>query len=119
MGLDSGDQYFVQVDDAAGVEISTNTGVSNKDDAHIGILKKRDKTVYLEYYDASTSHTSSDSQILFASDNEFNTAVFRVGRYDTNYLDGELNELIIFNRALTDIEIADVKGYLNYKYKIY
>ena len=34
-------------------------------------------------------------------------------------MDGQLNELIIFNRALTDTEIAEVRGYLNLKYKIY
>ena len=34
-------------------------------------------------------------------------------------MEGQFNELIIFNRALTDAEIADVRGYLNLKYKIY
>jgi hypothetical protein len=32
---------------------------------------------------------------------------------------GEFNELIIFNRQLTDVEITEVRGYLNLKYKIY
>jgi len=34
-------------------------------------------------------------------------------------MSGQLNELIIFNRALSDTEIAEVRGYLNLKYKIY
>ena len=50
----------------------------------------------------------------------FNTATFNIGSYNsTNNMDGQLNELIIFNRALTDTEIAEVRGYLNLKYKIY
>jgi hypothetical protein len=119
MGLNSSDQYYVTVNDDVGIEITTRTGVSNKDDAHIAILQKSEKTVYLEYYDASTSHTSSNNQLSFDTTDTFNGEPFKVGRHTTNYLNGELNELIIFNRVLTATEISDVKGYLNYKYKIY
>ena len=119
MGLNSSNQYAVHVSDDAGVEATTRTGSDNKDDAHIAILKKSGTRVTLEYYDASTSHTSSDIQGAFDTADTFNGEKFTVGLHASHYLNGEFNELIIFNRALTDVEIADVKGYLNLKYKIY
>ena len=119
MGLNASDQYAVHVSDDAGVEATTRTGSDNKDDAHIAILKKSGTRVTLEYYDASTSHTSSDIQGAFDTADTFNGEKFTVGLHASHYLNGEFNELIIFNRALTDVEIADVKGYLNLKYKIY
>jgi hypothetical protein len=119
MGLNASNQYAVHVSDDAGVEATTRTGSDNKDDAHIAILKKSGTRVTLEYYDASTSHTSSDIQGAFDTADTFNGEKFTVGLHASHYLNGELNELIIFNRALTDVEIADVKGYLNLKYRIY
>jgi hypothetical protein len=43
-----------------------------------------------------------------------------VGSYSGGQLlDGNVSELIVYNRALSDSEIDDVRGYLNLKYKIY
>jgi len=54
---------------------------------------------------------------------EFDNTVFGVGVYDegnqVSYLKGNIEEVIVYDRVLTDIEIADVRGYLNLKYKIY
>ena len=49
----------------------------------------------------------------------FNNAAFTVGNYETFHLEGNISEVIVYNRALSSSEIADVKGYLNLKYKIY
>ena len=38
---------------------------------------------------------------------------------NTRYLDGDFQEVIIYDRKLTDKETAQVVGYLNLKYKIY
>ena len=87
---------------------------------HISILKKNNKTIDLEYYDYANSKTATDNDSSFDNTFVFNTATFNIGSYNsTNYMDGQLNELIIFNRALSDTEIAEVRGYLNLKYKIY
>ena len=100
--------------------ITANTAVDNKASNHISILKKHNKRIDLEYYDSANSITANDEDSGFNHSFVFNTATFNIGSYNsTNYMDGQLNELIIFNRALTDTEIAEVKGYLNLKYKIY
>ena len=50
----------------------------------------------------------------------FNTAKFDIGSLNSSsFLSGQLQEVIIYNRALSSTEIANVKGYLNLKYKIY
>jgi len=100
--------------------ITANTAVDNKASNHISILKKHNKRIDLEYYDSANTITATDNDSSFDNTFVFNTATFNIGSYNsTNYMDGQLNELIIFNRALTDTEIAEVKGYLNLKYKIY
>ena len=100
--------------------ITANTAVDNKASNHISILKKNNKRIDLEYYDSANSITATDNDASFDNTFVFNTATFNIGSYNsTNNMDGQLNELIIFNRALTDTEIAKVRGYLNLKYKIY
>jgi hypothetical protein len=101
-------------------EITANTAVDNKESNHISILKKHNKRIDLEYYDSSNSITATDNDASFDNTFAFNTTTFNIGSYNsTNNMDGQLNELIIFNRALSDTEIARVRGYLNLKYKIY
>jgi len=100
--------------------ITANTAVDNKASNHISVLKKHNKRIDLEYYDSANSITATDNDASFDNTFVFNTATFNIGSYNsTNNMDGQLNELIIFNRALTDTEIAEVRGYLNLKYKIY
>ena len=57
----------------------------------------------------------------------FNNQPFRVGSQQTSigegvnlgFLDGNIQEVIVYNRALNSFEIEKVKDYLNKKYKIY
>ena len=49
------------------------------------------------------SFTGTDNNGSFDHEVTFNTASFNIGKYyTTNYMTGEFNELIIFNRQLTD-----------------
>ena len=50
----------------------------------------------------------------------FNQTPFKVGVSNTTYLNNaNIEEVIVFNRVLSAVEMEDVKGYLNLKYKIY
>ena len=50
----------------------------------------------------------------------FNSNNFSIGSgVNLGYLKGNIQEVIIYNRALDSYEIAKVKDYLNKKYKIY
>lgn len=119
IGTDSNGYIAATVNDGT-TQITANTGVDNKTSNHVSILKMHNKRIDLEYYDAANSITATDNDAGFDNTFNFNTAVFNIGSYNsTNYMEGQFNELIIFNRALTDAEIADVRGYLNLKYKIY
>ena len=51
---------------------------------------------------------------------DFDSQKYEIGGFSTDYLeDGNVEEVIVFNRVLTNNEIQDIKGYLNTKYKIY
>ena len=119
LGTNGAGQLEIIIKDEAAETIATRTGSDNKGLSHIGIVKKHNKKVYLEYYDSSTSSTFDMTNSSFDNSDTFNATTFKIGIMNTYYLSGELNELIIFNRALSDTEIAEVRGYLNLKYKIY
>jgi len=119
MGIDATGKYNVRVNDGS-IDLSVTTTDDAYGDYHIGILHKNNTRINLEYYDASGGFTGNNQNGSFNQEVRFNAASFDIGKYYTgNYMTGEFNELIIFNRQLTDAEIADVKGYLNLKYKIY
>ena len=119
MGIDTNGKYNVRVNDGT-YDLSVSTTDDAHGDYHIGIMHLHNKRVHLEYYDALGSFTNTDFDSQFDHELTYNAASFDIGKYNTgNYMTGEFNELIIFNRQLTNAEIADVKGYLNLKYKIY
>ena len=116
-----GGQLQVEVIDEGSKVIATKTDINIKGKPHIGVLKKNNKTIDLDYYDSSNSSTTTNNNSGFDNTQDFDKSTFKVGTEgaSSNFLSGELNELIIFNRSLSDAEIADIKGYLNLKYKIY
>jgi len=119
IGSGAGGFITASVSDGTNTITATTSGHLNAL-PHISILKKHNKRIDLEYYDFENSKTATDQNSSFDNTFAFNTAPFNVGSYNGGkYLDGQLNELIIFNRALSDAEIAEVRGYLNLKYKIY
>ena len=62
----------------------------------------------------------TSSTIASWSGVSFNSSKYFVGSFSTDFLDdGNVEEVIVFNRVLTDNEMEDIKGYLNTKYKIY
>jgi hypothetical protein len=119
IGLISPGNFYARVSDGV-VALKTNTGIVNTGDNHIGILKKNNKRIDLQYYDSANSISTTNNDSGFDHNTTFNRNSFSVGSYDgTDFLDGNVSELIVYNRALSDTEIADVRGYLNLKYKIY
>ena len=73
----------------------------------------------MEYYDLQNSLLSTGTNALFDPAVEFNTNTFIIGTASSIVLNGNIQEVIVYNRALTDSEITNVRGYLNLKYKIY
>ena len=104
--------------------IITQTNVDNLATNHIGVFKKNGKRIDLEYYDSANSILTNVTNLGFNDTTTFNSAKFNIGSFDTGItditlLDGNISEVIVYNRELSESEISDVKGYLNLKYKIY
>jgi len=119
IGTDANGYLSAAVNDGV-TSLSTNTAVVNTLSNHIGILKKDNKRIDLEYYDLFNSIATTDNDGSFDNSFSFNTAKFDIGSLnESQFLNGQLQEVIIYNRALSNTEISDVKGYLNLKYKIY
>lgn len=88
--------------------------------SHIACARIKDTDFSLQY----NNNTEITANYASYSNNDgFNLAPFKIGYIDLGgvgtYWDGEIQEVIIYNRALSDAETADVRGYLNKKYKIY
>ena len=119
IGTDANGYFSTKVNDGA-TELITNTAIDNTLSNHIGILKKDGKDINSEYYDSSNTITKTDTDAAFDNTFLFNTAQFNIGYFGvTEYLGGQVQEVIVYNRALSSTEIANVKDYLNLKYKIY
>lgn len=105
-----------------------DTGKDNISESHISVVKKSSKTLDLKYYTSNPTKnfTGTITNSSFNAAKEFNEQVFAIGGFynqtsgiTSQYFNGEVQEFIVYNRALSDSEIDDVQGYLNLKYKIY
>lgn len=88
--------------------------------SHIACARIKDTDFSLQY----NNNTEITANYASYSNNDgFNLAPFKIGDIDLGGVgscwNGDIQEVIIYNRALTDAEIAEVRGYLNLKYKIY
>jgi hypothetical protein len=130
MGTNVAGNYEVSVSDGTTVLLEKTTTVDTGG-YHIGVLRKESDTINLNYYDSSSSVVGADTDAAFITTTSFKNEKFRIGstqisdgltppsEINTRYLDGEVQELIIYDRKLSDNEVSKVVGYLNLKYKIY
>ena len=121
VGITDDFEYRAKITKEVGMELEVDNSTNILGKNHIGILKKYADTIDLHYYDSVNSTLSSDTNGAFPQELQFDIQKFNIGSFDgtVRHLDGEIQEVIIYNRALSDSEIADVIGYLNLKYKIY
>ena len=121
VGITDDFEYRAKITLEIGMELEVNNSTNILGKNHIGILKKYRDTIDLHYYDSVNSTLSSDTNGAFPQELQFDIQKLHIGSFDgaVRHLDGEVQEVIIYNRALSDSEIADVRGYLNLKYKIY
>jgi len=124
IGLDANDDFSVtNAFGAQSMTIKIPSSTAIKNTPHIGVVRRTggDTTDNLKvlYYDANLQDSDSANAANVAS--SYNNFAFNIGsrQGEAFFLSGEFNELIIYNRALTDVEVNDIVGYLNYKYKIY
>lgn len=130
MGTNATGNYEVSVSDGT-TSITKNTGTVDTGKYHIGTLRKQGQTVYLDYYDSSNVYDLSKTEGAFVSTTSFEQDKFRLGctkesdglvppsLVNVRHLKGDWQELIIYDRKLTEDETAKVVDYLNKKYKIY
>lgn len=105
--------------DSTGTEGSVTLDTSDTSLYHIAVAKLENKRLYLEY-----NNTLNDSIQESGYDNTttFNATNYNLGSDGATtayYLKGNMQEVIIYNSFLSDHQIADVKSYLNNKFKIY
>lgn len=116
IGGRNGNTYVALEDDAAHTFVGGGSGSTT------------DYSIIRADLDGSTGNVNvqrnndsiTSSTIASWSGVSFNSSKYFVGSFSTDFLDdGNVEEVIVFNRVLTDNEMEDIKGYLNTKYKIY
>ena len=130
MGTNAAGNYEVSVSDGTTL-LTKNTGTINTANFHIASLRKTGKDIDFNFYDSLNEIASSDTDAAFVSTTSFEQQKFRLGctqttdggappaAYNLRYLDGDFQEVIIYDRKLTDAETEKVVDYLNKKYRIY
>jgi hypothetical protein len=130
MGIDATGHFFGAVSDGTTV-LTENANQNSVGKYHIGCLRKKNKNVYVDYQSpiGSTDVTHFDAAFDLAV--SFESKQFRIGctqesdgllppaPVDVRFAVGNLHEVIIYNRKLSDEEMNKVNDYLNKKYKIY
>jgi hypothetical protein len=130
MGTNAAGNYEVSVSDGT-TTLSEKTATIDTGKFHIASLRKDGATIYLNYYDSGNTFYASDYDGSFDLTKSFEQSKFTVGcvkasnglippsETNARYLDGDFQEVIIYDRKLTDDETAKVVDYLNKKYRIY
>jgi hypothetical protein len=109
---------FFSDDSGNGGEVSIDG--ANTGQYHIGVAKLHNKKLSLEYNNTlSDSLQDANYNHSTTHDNNAFDIGYKTSAPSTNYLKGNLQEIIIYNAALDDAKIAEVKTYLNNKFKIY
>ena len=116
----NGRLYFKAKDDTGNSGQLSSTVLDLGTNLHIGYARINGTTFSLKYNDSPTLTTTVP---LYSNNDGFNLAPFRIGFIESgvagDYWDGDIQEVIMYNRALTDSEVSQVSDYLNKKYKIY
>ena len=106
--------------DANGDGANLTLSGSDTSNYHIAVAHFHNKNMHLEFNNTLSSHVQESG---FDHTTTFNDATYTIGyklsEDATHYLDGNLQEFIIYDHELTETEIANIKSYLNNKYKIY
>jgi len=133
MGTKDNGEYNVYMINSS-EELSVDLPVTSSDlgKPHIGVLRYLNVEIKHDYYSADWEFNNiQDYNInFFEAGDTFNDEKFRIGCTTNNiavppeptnikYLDGDFQEIIMYDKALTDDEVAKVVDYLNKKYKIY
>ena len=110
-------ELSARVSDGATTITATLTG-SNDSNYHIGTYKLQNKTLSVQYDALGSSLSTSVTESGYENTTSFNNAIYTISS-STSPIKANIQEFIIFNSVLSDVEIANVKSYLNTKYKIY
>jgi hypothetical protein len=131
MGLSATGHYTTSISDGT----TTLTGAAGENSIgkyFIGGLRKHNRSLWLNYNSATSSSFLSDYEGAFNLGLNFsNVDKFRIGcgresdgltppaTINTRFMDGNLHEVIIYDRKLDDYDYGKIQDYLNKKYKIY
>ena len=122
MGTNAGGNYEVSVGDGTSL-MTVNTGTVNTGTHHIAALRKTSQTIHFDYHDSANSISNlQNTNPVFVLGTSFQNNKFTVGgtqKSATRYLDGDLQEVIMYDKKLNDFDTAKVIDYLNKKYRIY
>ena len=99
--------------------ISVDLSGSDASEYHIGTYKLHNKRLYVDYDALGSSLSANVQESAYDHNATFNQTTYDIGSNSSIYLGGNIQEFIIYNSVLSDAEIANVKSYLNTKYKIY
>jgi hypothetical protein len=110
-------ELLAQVSDGT-TSINVTLTSSNASNYHIGTYKLHNKRLYVDYDSLGSSLSTSVQESGYDNTTVFNDAVYTISSL-TAPIKANLQEFIIFNSVLSNAEIANVKSYLNTKYKIY
>ena len=110
-------ELVAQVNDGT-TAIDVTLAGSNASNYHIGTYKLHNKRLYVDYDALGSSLSTSVQEAGYDNTTVYNDAAYTLSSA-TLFINANLQEFIIFNSALDDYTIGQIKSYLNKKYNIY
>ena len=98
--------------------ISNELNSSDTTNYFIGMVKLSGKNLRVDYDSLGNNITATSTDALYDTETSYNTSIFKIG-FASKYLKGNVQEIIIYNSALLEYDIGQIKSYLNKKYNIY
>jgi len=131
IGTNSIGNYKATISDGT-TELTATAGENALDKYHIGVIRKENKSMKLQYRSGTGFSLLNAYDAAFALATSFENEKFRIGcttasdgaspgpsAINTEFIDGDFQEIIMYDRKLTDLEVAKIEDYLNKKYRIY
>mgnify|MGYP000607275474 CR=1 FL=1 len=130
MGSNATGHYEISISDGSAVQTSS-AGSSTLGKFHIGAIRQSNKGIKLDYKHLGTSSSLNSYDGAWNLNENFEQSKFTIGctkasdglappsAINTKFLEGLVQEVIIYDRRIDDFEYAKIEDYLNKKYRIY
>lgn len=129
MGLNATGHFTASVSDGTNI-LTGSAGEDAEGIYHIGCLRKHNRSIFVDYKSATSTSDLGDYDSSFDLTQQYSLKPFTLGcsqntdgllppaTIETSFIEGDWQELIIYEKKIEEFQLEKIIGYLSKKYKI-